>query len=55
MNKLHIKGTWKEPKSGDSKLESEAMRQHIKGKFEKRVADVKDAVKKGVDSLLKKV
>lgn len=62
MNKDHVEGTWKETKgkikeeaghvTGDSRLENEGLRDQVVGKVEKRIANVKDAVKKGVDILL---
>jgi uncharacterized protein YjbJ (UPF0337 family) len=65
MNKDRVKGIWNETKGkikeevghaiGDGTMENEGLRSRIQGRFEKRLANVKDSVKKGVDILLKKV
>lgn len=62
MNKNKMTGAWEKTKgkvkeevghaTGNSRLESEGLRDQVKGKVEKRLANVKDAVKKGVDILL---
>jgi uncharacterized protein YjbJ (UPF0337 family) len=62
MNDQHAKGTWNEVKGtvkenvghslGDSKTEAEGIGDRIKGKVQKGLGDVKDAVKRGVDKVL---
>lgn len=62
MNKDHVKGKWNEVKgkakeeighiSGNEEQAAEGVADQIKGKLQKGLGDVKDAVKKGVDSIL---
>jgi uncharacterized protein YjbJ (UPF0337 family) len=56
-NANEIKGKVKENVGhlvGNSKMEGEGIVDRVKGKIQKGVADVKDAVKKGVDTSLGK-
>lgn len=65
MNTKHVKGTYNEVKgrikeevghaTGNSKLESEGVVDRVKGSLQKGFGDVKDAVKKGVDTVLEKI
>jgi len=64
MNKNKITGTWQQTKGkvkeeaghliGNEKMESEEVTDQIKGKINKKVGKVKDIIKKGVDSNLRK-
>lgn len=65
MNTKHVKGSFNETKGkikenvghaiGDDKLASEGVVDRVKGTFQKGLGDVKDAVKKGVDTVLEKI
>ncbi len=62
MNNKHVEGTWNDVKgkvkeevghlTGNEKMESEGIGSQIKGKIQKGIGDIKDAVKEGVDKVL---
>ena len=62
MNNHHVKGAVDQAKgrvkeevghlTGNEKQESEGVFDRVKGRIEEGLGDVKDAVKKGIDSLL---
>jgi uncharacterized protein YjbJ (UPF0337 family) len=62
MNNEHAKGNWNETKGkvkeevghafGNTKTETEGVVDQIKGKVQKGLGDLKDAVKGGVDRVL---
>jgi uncharacterized protein YjbJ (UPF0337 family) len=64
MNNNHVKGTINEVKgkvkesvghaTGNRRLEGEGIVDRVKGKIEKGLGDLKDKVKKGIDSALEK-
>lgn len=64
MNNQHVKGAWNEAKgkvkeevghaTGNSRMEGEGIVDQVKGKIGQKLGDVKDAVKRGVDSMLDK-
>ncbi len=64
MNNQHVKGAWNKTKgavkeevghaTGNTRLEGEGIIDQVKGKIGQKLGDVKDAVKKGVDTLLEK-
>lgn len=64
MNNQHVKGAWNKTKgvvkeevghaTGNTRLEGEGIIDQVKGKISQKLGDVKDAVKKGVDTLLEK-
>jgi uncharacterized protein YjbJ (UPF0337 family) len=62
MNKNKITGAWQKTKgkikeevghaTGNRKMESNGVKDQIKGKINKKIGSAKDTVKEGVDSLL---
>ena len=64
MNNQHVKGAWNKAKgqvkeevghaTGNTRMEGEGIIDQVKGKIGQKLGDAKDALKKGVDTLLEK-
>ena len=64
MNNQHVKGAWNKAKGsvkeevghavGDNRMEGEGIVDQVKGKIQEKVGNLKDRVKRSVDSMLEK-